>query len=258
MLESDVGGVSALVRGRWAWSLVMELMPWRARDAAEAPKPATAPLRVEIPMSERKMNEWMARLPIGAVVRVSVQAPLAAPKKKNPIWCVRGRLPVERTPGSAALLAEALERQGPVVIRDEVLGKLTLERKYDWFEGRFTFEGRKCSLSIERASAKDDDERDRRTIASARAPLAKIVRARAAIRRAIVSKMLPLYNDNWRGDRPRLAAARFQARVRLASVVVSPNGRVTLYFEDGGLFYDHTIEVRLRKTGSIAVVCLSG
>jgi hypothetical protein len=205
-------------------------------------------------MSERRMMTWMEKLP----AQTTVQLEIDRVQPENDSWLLgKGRLPIKRTNGSAWLQAANAARQQPVVIRDEVLGKLVLERTYSWFSTKVKLRGRRCDLSIQQSGATEDPARDLRDIKRARMVIAHLDAKWPAIEKAIVREMLPLYNDNWRGERRVVNAKQFLARIRHGSIVVGPT-RVTMYFNSGGLFYEHGIEVRLTPRCAVSEICLAG
>lgn len=247
VLNSSAGGA----RGNKGWDLVFHLMPWRVVGGDDAP---VRPLRIEIPVTQKALEQWMERLPEQATVKVAVRRIEPA----NEAWSLaKGRLPVRRVKGSAALQAARAARQKPVVIRDAVLGKLVLERTYGWFKTKLRLRGQRCSLAITQSGATEERARDLRDIARARGVVERLDAAWPAIEKAIVRNKLGLYNNNWRDRRRVLTAQEFLARIRIESIVIAPR-RTTLYFKDGGLFLGHAIEVRMSPRGAVTEVCLAG
>jgi hypothetical protein len=65
-----------------------------------------------------------------------------------------------------------------------------------------------------------------------------------------VSRLLSVYNQSWREKaQPRIRAFDFTTRL-ISNYVVLSLDRLTLYFEDGGLFLGHSIEVRMDLDGT--------
>jgi hypothetical protein len=216
-------------------------MPWELDGMV-----ASESLRIEIPCSEEELFSSTKGIAADAMVSVSC----GRPERRRGGWLAIGRLPVSRAKGSAQLRVALAEHLKPVVVRDKVLGKLVLDRSLDAFKGRVRIAGRRCDLLLIGSRAPEFD-RARRTVAH-------IANRFAALLSAIAREMLPLYNDNWRAERRALGRTAFLARIRVSSITIPPSGRTSLFFRDGGLFYDHFIEVRLRPTGAISEICLAG
>ena len=236
------------------WELVLHLRPWRR--GAEPLERATT--RVEIPVSEAKLRREMSRIERGHIVRVSAHT-VEPPRRGWPWWCVRSPGPVRVVAGDVAMKAELARLQKPVVLRDPTLGRMTLERDYDWYSGARRLDRHRYQLSVEQSKADlDDRERDRGDLAAAGAFVLRFEAAMPALRRAIARRMRALYNDTWRGeDRPRLSEADFMKPVRLSSATIHAGGSASLIFACGDLFSDHAIEVRLARTGRVneVLVC---
>ncbi len=61
-----------------------------------------------------------------------------------------------------------------------------------------------------------------------------------------VQELLPLKNDFWlEEDEAPVTAAEFRQRMTLEALVFYAEGDVTFYYQDGDLFWGHTIELRL-------------
>jgi hypothetical protein len=242
--------VAAVSDGK-TWELTFRLNPWRE----EGGRLRLHDLRVSIPMAEtaasRAMNSWRG----GEVVTLVVPK-LARPRKGEALWHAQARPPIRRIQPDAELAAVMKERAKPRTIDHRVLGRLTLDRAYDWYEGTRNARGMRYHVSVETADP-DDDKVVTRAVAGAAEIILRLERGMASLRDAIADHLLELYNDNWRGRRKALSRAAFKRRPTLKSVVVSP-GRTTLYFDDDGLFLRHTIEVRMSPRGRISEVCLAG
>jgi hypothetical protein len=122
------------------------------------------------------------------------------------------------------------------------------------------------------ATGRDDGARIELTIVGTRdqltpavasqltAAYADIVRRRDQLASDISTRLVSLYNDTWR-DGPVLAVAAIAKRLRLTDVDFSIEDGPpdpTLWFDDGGLFAGHLIEVRLDATGAIASCSVVG
>lgn len=250
VLEGDPGGVG----GDDGWDLVFYLRPWR-EGASEV---NTDRMRVLLSVGDHAaLHRHMKALDGGMLVSIMVQK-LARPDRKRP-WWVAHALSYRRIQKDVRLQDARAVLDKPVIIDDADLGKLTLDRRYDQFRGQRRFRGATYDISIARTSkAVSDELSDKRDVERGRRVIARFEHGMRDLYDAIVRKMLPLYNDNWRGTRRVISGDRLIARIKLSSADVWPGSRTTLYFSDGGLFHDHVIEVRLRPNGRVSEICLAG
>ena len=58
-------------------------------------------------------------------------------------------------------------------------------------------------------------------------------------------KLRRLRNRDWRGDdEPSLSQGEFKSRLGLMSISIYPKNRFSFWYDDGGLFAGHIIEIR--------------
>jgi len=243
-------GAGAISDGK-SWDLTFRLNPWRE----EGGPLILQDLRVLIPMAETAASRAMNRWDKGDVVSLLVPR-IEEPSKGQPLWHAHARLPIRRVRADAELAAVIRERERPRTVDHPVLGRLTLDRTFDWYEGTRKGRGGKYQLFVE-TTEPDDDKKVARAMARAAAIVLELERGMAGVREAIADQLLDVYNDEWREGGKPLSRAAFKKRPALTSVVVSP-ARITLYFDDDGLFLRHTIEVRGSSRGRISEVCLAG
>ena len=139
------------------------------------------------------------------------------------------------------------------VARDPQLGRLVLDRRLGAFVGKRGGPGKRYELAIDEGMSGTPEAQ----VQSARARVLAVERGYAQILDAVVVEKLPLYNENWRGNRRRLTASGFRRRLRLQSVQVAP-GRTTVHIDAGTLFEDHVVEVRLDPRTNIREILLAG
>ena len=72
-----------------------------------------------------------------------------------------------------------------------------------------------------------------------------------------VDKLLALYNDHWRDDRP-LTLKEFMDHLRLCSINVSAGSGAELWYDDGTLFLGHSVVVSLDAEGRYTRSHLAG
>lgn len=72
-------------------------------------------------------------------------------------------------------------------------------------------------------------------------------------------ELLPLKNDLWlEEDEAPVTAAQFQQRMTLEALIFYAEGDVTFYYQDGDLFWGHTIEVGLDAAGDFNRAHIAG
>jgi len=249
VVKGSAGGAG----GPDGWNLVIFLQPWRRDDDVEFERVSA---RVLVPTSEAALGRQMGRLDAGMVVKFATNR-IDAPTKDHPWWLVHGVAPVRTVRGNAAMREARAQLDAPVVIRDPLLGRMTLKRDLDWFIGTRRLNGRRYELSVSQSGKDDDRARDRSDLTRAGVVVQRFEGAMMEIRRAIARRMLSLYNDNWREEGPALTAERFLRMVKLSSAVVNGDGSASLYFSSGDLFSDHGIEVRIARSGRVTDVGLA-
>ncbi|MEM9790490.1 MAG: DUF2262 domain-containing protein [Planctomycetota bacterium] len=135
-------------------------------------------------------------------------------------------------------------RLAPLVYDDPVLGDLTLNRSINSYEAPVAWLGNEVELSISALN----EEIDKRSLQIAHELVEKqsIWHARAIDLAA--DSLLELKNDSWlEDDEDEVTHDEFIKAMTLESISVFSDKTFAFYFEDGDLFWGHTIEV----TGSI-------
>ncbi|HEX5872122.1 MAG TPA: DUF2262 domain-containing protein [Longimicrobium sp.] len=139
------------------------------------------------------------------------------------------------TPGDP-LVQRAIELARPVLHDDPQFGTLTLRRGSASWEGMATWGGDTVELSLD--AELEDALRTARALWSDQAGWSERVEAFA------VQDLLPAKNENWLDDDEQpVEPDDFRARMRLEAVHVHGGGGFTFSYDDGGLFWGHTLEV---------------
>ncbi len=134
-----------------------------------------------------------------------------------------------------AAFAAAIELQkSPQTVRDPILGTLTFTAPLGW-EGEARWLGRKCGISLDHTddiSVAHTLWRDQRRWTS------------DAIRVA-TEQLLSLKNGAWLGEKERpMSPDRFGKTLSLIEIAIEAGGTFAFYFDDGDLFFGHSIIVR--------------
>ncbi len=147
------------------------------------------------------------------------------------------------------MLAEDLKK--PKCFKDQHLGRLQLDRKYGWIEGRRRLGFRRYKLYI---NLQKDGSYDS-TMACDKVLF--VERNFEQLQRVIIDSLYETYAAYWE-SLGRLNQKQFIRRVKLKSLGVSVDGSVDLYFTDGGLFLEHEIAILIGRDGIIGAAKLVG
>lgn len=203
---------------------IMTLDVWRVDDGSFEPHVLRLVLE-----SVARDHALLRAVPPGSIVKT--MARLARfPKRVEGL--VSGAIEVIEP--DAAFRA-ALERQkSPQTFRDPVLGTLTAKSPLGW-EGEVRWLGRKCSILLDRL----DD------ITVAHALWRDQRRWTGDAIRVATEQLVTLKNGEWLGERERpVSPDRFGKKLSLIDIAIEDGGHFVFDFDDGDLFFGHTVVVR--------------
>ena len=162
-------------------------------------------------------------------------------------WCMSQV--VKAHEDCAELQAVLDEYHKPVVIQDQVLGELTLDKDYDAFEGEIQWCGKDVSLSLEvNAESKPSWTRAR----SAAKKLLADCETRDKAMRDLAAKNLTELANNWLSqdeENPRnpetdpITEEELARRISMTSLSVTSGGSFTAWFDCDEIFTDHAVTV---------------
>lgn len=214
-------------------------------------KISTKEERLEWPVTEEERNsekgwkhfgnEQICRLKIRQMKEEWAQKLAVRP------WCISKVLKAnEECPELQAVLDEYHK---PVVIQDEVLGKLELDKDYGAFEGEIKWCGNDVRLSLEvNAESKPSWTRAR---SAAKKLLAGCETWDKAMRKLAARNLTGLANDWLAQDEedPRdpetdpITEEELARRISLLNLTVTSGGSFTAYFDCDEMFTDHAVTV---------------
>ncbi len=135
------------------------------------------------------------------------------------------------------------EQQRPVIFTDGTFGTFTQNKRLNWFEGELNHAG--CRISITA-----DETEDLTTLHSLYEDFDNFLQKAKLF---AAGELLDLANDwcldAWmndggeEADYKQLAAADFAARLTLQSVGLTEEGRYSLWYDDGDMFWGHSVHV---------------
>ena len=204
----------------------------------------------------RFRNEQICRLKIRRMKEEWAQNLVARP------WCISEVVRAhEDCPELQAILDEYHK---PVVIQDEVLGELTLDKDYDAFEGEIQWCGKDVRLSLE-VNAESKPSWTRARNAAKRLVTDQETWDKAM--RDFAAKNLTGPANNWLSqdeesardpETAPITEEEFAQRILLTEVSVSPGGRFTAYYNDDDMFWGHAVEVSGSLKKGITYANLAG
>ncbi len=164
----------------------------------------------------------------------------------------------ENIPCSA--LDEVLaEYRKPVVLNDEELGELTLDKDLDMFEGEVLWRGEQICLSLEVDAADEDTWADARR--AMKVMLAEQDRWDHDMRASAARELTELACE-WRESAdeevPEITEESFAQRLDLTSIAMDPDGSFSAYFDDDDMFFGHCVAAYGTLTDGVTSVVMQG
>ena len=151
------------------------------------------------------------------------------------------------------------EYRKPVVLNDEELGKLTLDKDLDMFEGEILWRGEQICLSLEVDAADEDTWAD-----AVRAMKVMLVEQERWDRdmRASAARELTELACEWRESAdeevPEITEESFARRIELRSIAMDADGSFSAYFDDGDMFFGHCVTAYGTLADGVASVVMQG
>ena len=134
------------------------------------------------------------------------------------------------------------EYRKPVVLNDEELGELTLDKDLDMFEGEVLWRGEQICLSLAVDAADEDTWADARR--AMKVMLAeqdcwdRDMRARAARE---LTELACEWRESADEDVPEITEESFARRIELRSIAMDADGSFSAYFDDDDMFFGHCV-----------------
>lgn len=239
-----LGGSGGGTSDKWTFSV--SLNPWKSNDGELKFQEIRL---IKEGMTHDELRELMDSLTSYEVIRVSAKFSESCPESDTPQGLLESVL--ERNAQDEDLRQRSEELKAPFFVNDPFFGRMKLDRSVNWLECRrksgFFTTYRVC---VSRDGDSYDGTRAKEIVTSLEARMPEI---RDVIRR----DLFDTYTDCWESV-GKLNAAQFLKRVKLQSIVVSESGSSGCWFEDGGLFLGHSIEVRIDENGLIESANLAG
>ena len=151
------------------------------------------------------------------------------------------------------------EYRRPVVVTDEVLGELTLDKDLDMFEGEVLWRGEQICLSLEVDVADEDTWADARR--AMKEMLAEQDRWDGDMRASAARELTELARE-WRESAdeevPEITEESFACRIELRSIAMDADGSFSAYFDDDDMFFGHCVTAYGTLADGVAKVNMEG
>ncbi len=151
------------------------------------------------------------------------------------------------------------EYRRPVVLNDEELGELSLDKDLDMFEGGISWRGEDIDISLEVDSSSED------TWTAAVAAMKQMMTDQDRWdrdMRAFAARQLTELACDWRESAdeevPEITEESFAQRIELTSIAMDPDGSFSAYFDDDDMFFGHCIVVYGTLADGVASAVMAG
>lgn len=164
----------------------------------------------------------------------------------------------EDTPCPA--LEEVLaEYRRPVVLNDEELGELSLDKDLDMFEGGISWRGEDIDISLEVDSSSEDTwtaaVRAMKQMAAEQDTWDRDMRAFAARE---LTELACEWRESADEDVPEITEESFARRIELSSIAMDADGSFSAYFDDDDMFFGHCVVVYGTLADGVASAEMAG
>ena len=195
---------------------------------------------------ERETGDYSNRFAKGKVYRIKARH-WKGDALSEPMWYVTEVL----EEGVLCPVLEELwaEYMKPIIIEDEVLGILTLDREMSFFNGTCRWMGKEVQISL------DVDIEKKASWIHVRNVMKKLIEDQETwdkVLRDFAAKKLTGLANEWLADNDQtdrnpekgpISADEFGSRIVLTEFSVSPGGRFTAWYKDDDMFWGHVVTV---------------
>ena len=166
---------------------------------------------------------------------------------------------LEENPPCPVLDEVLAEYRRPVVLKDEELGELSLDKDLDTFEGGVSWRGEDIDISLEVDSSSED------TWTAAVAAMKQMMTDQDRWdrdMRAFAARQLTELACEWRESAdeevPEITEESFAQRIELTSIAMDPDGSFSAYFDDDDMFFGHCVVVYGTLADGVASAVMAG
>lgn len=166
---------------------------------------------------------------------------------------------LEEDPPCPALEDVLAEYRRPVVLNDEELGELSLDKDLDMFEGGISWRGEDIDISLEVDSSSED------TWTAAVAAMKQMMTDQDRWdrdMRAFAARELTQLACEWRESAdeevPEITEESFARRIELRSIAMDADGSFSAYFDDDDMFFGHCVAAYGTLADGVTSVVMQG
>ncbi len=151
---------------------------------------------------------------------------------------------LEENSSCPALKEVLAEYRRPVVVADEELGELTLDKDYDVFEGHVLWQGEQIDVSLEVDAANEDSwTAARRAMKAMSAEQGRWDRDMRASAARDLTELACEWRESADEEVPEITEGSFARRIELRSIAMDADGSFSGYFDDDDMFFGHCVVV---------------
>ena len=166
---------------------------------------------------------------------------------------------LEEDPLCPALEEVLAEYRRPVVVTDEVLGELTLDKDLDMFEGEVLWRGEQICVSLEVDAADEgtwaDASRAMKEMLAEQDRWDRDMRASAARE---LTELACKWRESADEEVPEITEESFARRIELRSIAMDADGSFSAYFDDDDMFFGHCVTVYGTLMGGVTAANMEG
>ena len=160
------------------------------------------------------------------------------------------------SPALEEVLAEYLR---PVVVVDEVLGELTLDKDLDMFEGEVLWRGEQICVSLEVDAANEDTWADaRRAMKTMLADQERWDRDMRAFAARELTELACEWRESADEEVPEITEESFAQRIELRTIAMDADGSFSAYFDDDDMFSGHCVTAYGTLTDGVTAANMEG
>jgi len=127
-------------------------------------------------------------------------------------------------------------------LKSKLLGTLRYEKEFNWWTAKFVLgKGHRIDVTI------NDQEDMDKVVVAVEIRLTQLKKNELSLREYAAKKLLKLANEWAEGE--KVTKEDFVSRLRLETIAFYNDLSTGLYYDDGDLFWGHTITVDLDKRG---------
>ena len=166
---------------------------------------------------------------------------------------------LEEDPPCPALEEVLAEYRRPVVVTDDVLGELTLDKDLDMFEGEVLWCGEQICLSLEVDVANEDTWADaRRAMKEMLAEQDRWDRDMRVFAARELTELACEWRESADEEVPEITEESFACRIELRSIAMDADGSFSAYFDDDDMFFGHCVTAYGTLTDGVTSVMMQG